>query len=79
MENYPWQGPTKLDNRLFQNVQYIQLSHKVYWEYHEKLENGTESKSKKLSWGKNPERNFSGRCAIAIIICNSNDTTQSNT
>ena len=71
--------PTKLDNRLFQNVQDIQWSHSVYWEYHEKLESGPDSRRKKLNWGETPERNLPGRFTITIIIFDSDDVTESHT
>ena len=35
-------------------------------EYDGKLESGTDSRKKALNWGKNPERDFPGRCTIPI-------------
>ena len=74
-----WYGPAKLDDRLSENVQDIQQSHKAYQGNHERLGSGTDSKKKKLSWGENPEKYLPGRCAITIIICNSNDATELHT
>ena len=51
---------------------------KVYWEYHGKLESKTDHSKKKLNWGENQERDLPERCAIAIIICNSDHATQSH-
>ena len=65
-------------NTLSQNVQDIRQSHKVYRENMGKLESRIESRRKKFSWGKNPERNIPGWCSV-IIICYSNDATQSHT
>ena len=45
-----WYGPTKLDNKLPQNVQNIRWSHKLYQENHENLQSGIDSRRKKLSW-----------------------------
>ena len=65
-----------MDNRLLQNVQDIRQSHKVYRGNQKKLEGGIDSRRKRISWGKNPERNLPGRCNITITICNSDDTTE---
>ena len=46
---------------------------KVHHGNRENLESRTES-----SWGENSERYIPGRCAVTIIICNDDDTTQSN-
>ena len=73
-----WHGPTKLANRLPQNIQEIRQSHKVYQKYHGKLESGTDSRRKKLNWGENPEKDLPEGYAITIIICNSDDATQSH-
>ena len=54
----------------------IRLSHIVYWEDHGNLKNGTDSKRKKISRGKDPKRHILGRCTITITICNSHDATQ---
>ena len=59
------------------NRWYIVRSHNVYREYHGEQERGTDSKSKKLSWGKNPESDLPVKCAITITIRNSDDATQS--
>ena len=39
-----WYGPAKLHNKLPQNVQNIRWSHKLYWENHENLESGIDSR-----------------------------------
>ena len=49
----------------------ILRSHKVYREYYGKLESGTDSRKKELN------RDLSGRCAVTVIICNSDDATES--
>ena len=76
-------GPTKLDNRLSQNVQDNLWNHKVYRENNGKFESRTDSRKKKLNWGENPERererDLPGRWAITITFCNSGDPTQSHT
>ena len=69
-------GPSHLDNRLFQNVQNIWRSHKVYRGNHEKLESGIDSYRKNIRWGEDPEGYIPGRCTITITICNSDDATQ---
>ena len=74
-----WYGPTKLDDRLSQNVQDIRRSDKFYREYHEKLENQTDSRRKKFNKGEKPERDLPGRYTITIAISNSDDTTESFT
>ena len=74
-----WYGPAKLYNRLPQNVQNIRRSHKVYREYHVKLESGIDSRSIKLSWGENQERDVRGRCVITITICNWDDDSELHT
>ena len=71
-------NPAKLDKRRSQNVPDIRGSFKVYRENHEKLESQTHSWSKKISWGENPERNLPGRCVMTIMICNSDDVSQSH-
>ena len=71
-------GPTKRNNRLSENIQVIQRSHKVYRELHGKLESGNDSRRKKLCLGENPERNVPGICVITITICNSDDATESH-
>ena len=44
---------SKLNYRLSQNVHDMRWNHKVYWEHNGKLESGTNSRRKKLSWGEN--------------------------
>ena len=39
------------------------------------MESGIDSRRKKLSWGKNPDRYIPGRCAITITIRNSDSAT----
>ena len=39
---------------------------------------GIDSRKKRLSGGKDPERHIPGRCTITIIIRNSGDATQSH-
>ena len=51
-----WCSPTKLDERLSQNVQNIRRRHKVYRENHGKLESRIDNRRKKVSWGENPEQ-----------------------
>ena len=74
-----WYGPAKLDNKQLQNVQNIKWSHKLYWESHENLESGIDSKREKLSWSKGPKRYISRRCTITVTIYNCDDATQPNT
>ena len=74
-----WYSQTKMDNRLSLNIQDIRRSHKVYREYHGKLESRTDNRWKKLGSSENPESDLPGRCVINITICNSNDATQSHT
>ena len=63
---------TKLDNRLYQNVQ--DFPSKAWRLSKKPLKSGTivelATREKKLSWGKNPEGYVRGRCAIIITICN---------
>ena len=75
LQNGIWYSSAKLDNRLFQNVQDIPQSHKVYQKYQEKLESQTDSRRKKLSWRENPERDLPERCAITITICDRDNAT----
>ena len=70
-----WYGPAKLS----QNVLDITQSHKVHRGNHEKLESGNDNWSKKLNWGKNPERYIPGRWTITITICDSDNAIQSLT
>ena len=62
--------------KVAQNVQDIRRSGKVYREYHGTLASGIDSRKKKHSRNENPERYITGRCAITIIICNSDDATK---
>ena len=63
-----WYGPTKLDTTLSQNVQNITWSHKLHRKDHANLETGADSRMKKLSWNKDPKRDFPRRCTIIIAI-----------
>ena len=65
-----------LDNKLSQN---IRLSHKLYWENHENLESGTDSRREKLRWNKDLKRHIPRRCTITITIYNCDDVTQPHT
>ena len=73
-----WYGSAKLDNRLFQKIQYFRRSNKVYWKYQGKLERGTDSRKKKLTWGENPERDLPGRCTNTITVCSNDNASQSH-
>ena len=46
---------------------------------HQKRESGIDSKKKKFSWGKNPERHLPERCAFTITICNCKNATKPHT
>ena len=70
-----WYGPTKLDNTLSQNVQNITWSHKLHRKDHANLESGADSRRKKLSWNKDPKRDFPKRCTITLTIHDSHDAT----
>ena len=70
-----WYGSTKLDNTLSQNVQNITWSHELHRKDHVNLESGTDSRRKKLSWNKDPKRDFPRRCTINLTIHNSHDAT----
>ena len=72
-------GPTKLDNKLSENVQDIKQSHKLYRENYENLENWIGSKKENLCRSKCSECYIPGRCTITITICNKYDTTQQYT
>ena len=65
--------PTKLDNKLPQNVQNISWSYKLYRENHENLESGIKSRREKLSWSEDPKRYISKRCTITVTIYNCDD------
>ena len=69
-------GLAKLEKKLSQNVKDIRRSQKLYGEDHGSLVSGIDRWRKKLSWGKDPESYFTGKCTITIIICYSNDATQ---
>ena len=47
-----------IPHKLPQNVQNSTWSHQLYWEKNENLESGVDSRRKKLSWNKDPKRNF---------------------
>ena len=68
-------GPTKLDIQLPQNVQNITWSQKLYRTNHEDLESGADSRRKKISWNKDPERHFPRICTITLTIHNTHDAT----
>ena len=51
-----WYDSAKLDNKLHQNVQNNTWIWKLYREYHENMERRIDSRRKKLSWSKDPER-----------------------
>ena len=72
-------GPTKLDNKLSQNVQNIRWSHKLYRENHQNLVSEIDSRREKLSWSKDPKRYIPRRCTITITIYNCNDATKPHT
>ena len=65
-----WYGSTKLDNTLSQNVQNITWSYKLHRKDH-----ATDSRRKKLSWNKDPNRHFPRRYTITLTIHNSHDAT----
>ena len=71
-----WYGPTKLDNTLSQNVQNITWSLKLHRTDHANLESGADSRRKRLSWNKDPKRDFPKRCTITLTIHNSHDATE---
>ena len=73
-----WYGPTKLNNKLFQNVENIRWSHKLYRENHENLESGIYRRREKFSRNKNPKRYIPRRCTITITIYNCDYATQSH-
>ena len=70
-----WYGSTKLDDKLPKNVQNTIFSLKRYREKYENLENGIDSKRKKLSWSKDPKRYISRRYTITVTIHNCHDST----
>ena len=63
-----WYGSTKLDNTLSQNVQNITWSHKLHRKNHANLESGTDSRRKKLSWNKDPKRDFQGDALSPLLF-----------
>ena len=65
-----WYGSTKLDKKLPQIIQNIRRSRKLYREKHENLESEIDSRRKKLSWSKCPQRYISRRCTITVTIHN---------
>ena len=74
-----WCSCAKLDNKLTQNVQNITWSYKLYWQNHENLERGIDSRRKKLCWNKDPKRDFPRRCTITLTIHNCHEATQTHT
>ena len=70
-----WHSRAILDSRLSENVEDIGQCFKIFHGTHEKLESVINSKRKKLCWGRNTDDNLPERCALAINLCNSNDTT----
>ena len=68
-------GPTKLDNKLPQNVENIRGIHKLYRENHKNLESRIDSKRLRLSWSEDPKRYISRRCTINFTIHNCHDAT----
>ena len=74
-----WYSPTKLDTKLSQNVQNITWSHKLHRKDQARLESAADSRRKKLSWNKDPKRDFPRRCTITLTIHNSHDATEPHT
>ena len=70
-----WYVPAKLPNKLPRNTQNIRWSHKLYWENHENLESGIDSRREKLRSSNGLKRYISRRCTITITIHNCDDTT----
>ena len=70
-----WYDSAKLDNKLPQNVQNINRSHKLYRENHGNLESRLDNKRKKLSWSKDPKKYISMRCTVTVTIHNCDDAT----
>ena len=70
-----WYGSAELDNKLLQNIQNFTWSNKLNRENYENLESWIDSRRKKLSWNKDPKRNFSRRCSITRTIYNCHDAT----
>ena len=54
------------------------ISHEVI-NFIENLESGADSRRKKLSWNKDPKRDFPRRCTITLTIHNSHDATEPHT
>ena len=73
-----WYGSVKLDNKMPQNVQTIKWSLKLYRENHENPASGIDRRRKKLSWNKDPKRDFPRRFSITLIIYNCIDATSSH-
>ena len=67
-------GSSKLDNTLFQNGQNIAWLHKLHRKDHANLERGVDCR-RKISWNKDPKRDFPRRCTITLTIHNSHDAT----
>ena len=68
-------GSANLDTTLSQTVQNIIWSHKLHRKDNANLQSGTDSRRKKLSWNKDPKRDFPRRCTITLTIHNSHDAT----
>ena len=64
---------------LSQDVQNITWSHKLHRKDHANLERGADSRRNKLSWNKDPKRDFPRRCTVTLIIHNSLYATKPNT
>ena len=76
LQKAQWYSSAKLDNnKLPQNVQNMRWSHKLYWENHENLKRGIDSRRKKPCWSKDPKRYFSRRFTITVTIYNCHDAT----
>ena len=57
-----------MENRQSQNVPDVRQSHKVYREYHEKLESGIDSRRKNLSRGENPGDIYQGDALSPLLF-----------
>ena len=51
------------------------ISHTLHQKDHANLESGADSRRKRLSWNKDPKRDFPRRCTITLTIHNSHDAT----
>ena len=70
-----WYSSTKLDNTLSQNVQNITWTHKLHRKDNANLERWADNRRKKLSWNKDPKRDYPRRCTITLTIHYSHDAT----